>query len=67
MAEKIGYVDYGYAIKFTKGSTSLVTTGKTIYAQLAYTGNLPATNHDLVIFFKKDLQEGDLEVEQRSH
>lgn len=53
LAEEIGFTDCGYAIKFTKGSTSLVVKGKTIYAELAYTENLPKINHDLVMFFKK--------------
>lgn len=53
LAEEIGFMDCGYAIKFTKGSTSLVVKGKTIYAELAYTGNLPKINHDLVMFLKK--------------
>ena len=53
LAEEIGFTDCGYAIKFTKGSTSLVVKGKTIYAELAYTGNLPKINHDLVMFLKK--------------
>ena len=54
LAEEIGFTDCGYAIKFTKGSTSLVVKGKTIYAELAYSENLPKINHDLVMFFKKE-------------
>jgi hypothetical protein len=53
LAEEIGFKDHGYAVKFTKGSTSLVVKGKTIYAELAYTENLK-TDHDLVMFFKKE-------------
>jgi ParB/RepB/Spo0J family partition protein len=52
LAEEIGFTDCGYAVKFTKGSTSLVVKGKTIYAELAYTENLKI-DHDLVLFFRK--------------
>lgn len=52
LAEEVGFTDYGYAVKFTKGATSLMVKGKMIYAELAYTENLKV-EHDLVMFFKK--------------
>ena len=56
LAEEIGFTDCGYAVKFTKGSTSLIVKGKTIYAELAYTENLKI-GHDLVMFFKKRVKD----------
>jgi ParB/RepB/Spo0J family partition protein len=53
LAEEIGFIDCGYAVKFTKGSTSQVIKGKNIYAEVAYTQNLKI-EHDLVMFFKKE-------------
>jgi ParB/RepB/Spo0J family partition protein len=53
LAEEVGFTDCGYAVKFTKGSTSLVVKGKNIYAEVAYTQNLKI-DHDLVMFFKKE-------------
>jgi ParB/RepB/Spo0J family partition protein len=53
LAEEIGFIDCGYAVKFTKGSTSQVIKGKNIYAEVAYTRNLKI-EHDLVMFFKKE-------------
>ena len=53
LAEEAGFTDSGYAVKFTKGATSLMVKGKMIYAELAYTKNLKV-EHDLVMFFKKE-------------
>jgi ParB family chromosome partitioning protein len=56
LAEEVGFTDCGYAIKFTKGATSLMVKGKMIYAELAYTENLKI-EHDLVMFFRKGERE----------
>jgi len=52
LAEEIGFLDCGYAVKFTQGASSLRVKGKMIYAELAYTENLKI-EHDLVMFFRK--------------
>lgn len=52
LAEEIGFLDFGYAVKFTQGASSLRVKGKMIYAELAYTENLKI-KHDLIMFFRK--------------
>ena len=52
LAEQVGFIDCGYAVKFTRGATSKLVKGKMIYAELAYTENLKP-DHDLVMFFRK--------------
>lgn len=53
LCEEIGFSDFGYSVKFTRGATSLMVKGKMIYAELAYTDNLKI-EHDLVMFFRKE-------------
>jgi len=52
MAEKMGFVDYGYAIKLAHGEVSRKKSG-VIVAEPVYTDNLKIS-HDLVMFFRKD-------------
>lgn len=52
MAERIGFVDYGYAVKLAHGEVSRKKSG-VIVAEPIYTGNLKIS-HDLVMFFKKE-------------
>lgn len=52
MAESIGFVDRGVAIKTTINSTSQIVKGKTIWAELAYTNNLKVS-HDTINIFSK--------------
>lgn len=52
MAESVGFVDCGVAIKTTINSTSQVLKGKTIWAELAYTNNLKV-EHDTISIFGK--------------
>lgn len=52
MAEAAGLVDSGTAIKTTINSTSQIVKGKTIWAELAYSGNLKV-EHDILSFFRK--------------
>jgi len=56
LAEEVGFTDCGYAVKFTKGATSLMVKGKMIYAELVYTENLKI-EHDLVMLFRKGEKE----------
>jgi ParB/RepB/Spo0J family partition protein len=52
IAEKIGFIDYGYAVKLAHGEVSRKKSG-VIVAEPIYTGNLKIS-HDLVMFFKKE-------------
>lgn len=52
LAESLGFVDCGYAVKLAHGEVSRKKSG-VIFAELAYTKNLKIS-HDLVMFFKKD-------------
>lgn len=51
MAEEIGFVDYGHAVKLAHGEVSRKKSG-VIVAEPIYTNNLKIS-HDLVMFFKK--------------
>jgi len=51
LAEKIGFMDYGYAVKLAHGEVSRKKSG-VIVAEPLYTDNLKIS-HDLVMFFRK--------------
>jgi len=51
LAEEVGFVDYGYAVKPAHGEVSRKKSG-VIVAEPVYTGNLKIS-HDLVMFFRK--------------
>jgi DNA modification methylase len=51
LAEEIGFVDYGYALKLAHGEVSRKKSG-VIVAEPVYTDNLKIS-HDLVMFFRK--------------
>lgn len=51
MAENIGFIDYGYAVKLAHGEVSRKKSG-VIVAEPVYTDNLKIS-HDLVMFFRK--------------
>ena len=51
MAEKVGFEDYGYAVKLAHGEVSRKKSG-VIIAEPIYTHNLKIS-HDLVMFFRK--------------
>jgi len=51
LAEEIGFVDYGYAVKLAHGEASRKKSG-VIIAEPLYTNNLKI-GHDLVMFFRK--------------
>lgn len=52
MVEKLGFADYGYAVKLAHGEVSRKKSG-VIVAEPIYTKNLKIS-HDLVMFFRKD-------------
>lgn len=54
LAEATGFVDCGVAIKTTVNSTSQIIKGRTVWAELAYSGNLKI-EHDIVHCFRKPL------------
>lgn len=51
LAEEIGFLDYGYALKLAHGEVSRKKSG-VIVAEPVYTDNLKIS-HDLVMFFRK--------------
>jgi len=51
MAEEIGFLDYGYAVKLAHGEVSRKKSG-VIVAEPVYTDNLKIS-HDLVMFFRR--------------
>jgi hypothetical protein len=51
MAEKLGFVDYGYAVKLAHGEVSRKKSG-VIVAEPIYTDNLKIS-HDAVMFLRK--------------
>lgn len=51
LAEEIGFIDYGYAVKIAHGEVSRAKSG-VIMAEPLYTDNLKIS-HDLVMFLKK--------------
>lgn len=53
LAEEIGFMDYGYAVKLAHGEVSRKKSG-VIVAEPLYTDNLKIS-HDLVMFFRKPL------------
>ncbi len=52
LAEEMGFMDYGYAVKLAHGEVSRKKSG-VIVAEPLYTDNLKIS-HDLVMFFRKD-------------
>jgi len=57
VAEEIGFIDYGYAIKLAHGEVSRKKSG-VIIAEPIYTKNLKIS-HDLVMFFRKPELHGN--------
>jgi len=57
VAEEIGFMDYGYAVKLAHGEVSRKKSG-VIVAEPVYTHNLKIS-HDLVIFLRKPEHHGD--------
>lgn len=52
IAEKLGFINYGYAVKLAHGEVSRKKSG-VIVAEPVYTRNLKIS-HDIVMFFKKE-------------
>ena len=57
MAEKMGFIDYGYAVKLAHGEVSRKKSG-VIVAEPIYTNNLKIS-HDLVMFLRKPEDNGN--------
>jgi len=57
LAEEIGFIDYGYAVKLAHGEVSRKKSG-VIIAEPIYTNNLKIS-HDLVIFLRKPEHHGN--------
>ena len=57
IAEDVGFIDYGYAVKLAHGEVSRKKSG-VIIAEPLYTRNLKIS-HDLVIFLRKPEHDGD--------